>query len=163
VYLLPLLMDIPEERVSVTHPRVSDPAGCRCSPANTRVDFKVFESSARMARISLYVGSRVNYKNLGGLLDAYSASPSLRTNFFCFSCFGGGRLYRRPKQAAINQQRGSKAASDYLGGFRLPWLACQLCPLIVIRLPVLLRGIRHTGTRGPCPLDCPCRLAATRA
>jgi glycosyltransferase involved in cell wall biosynthesis len=78
--------DIPEERVSVTHLGF-DPLGSLLSGESSS-DFKVRVLGADVPYL-LYVGSRVNYKNFRGLLDAYAASASVRSNFF-FLCFGGG-------------------------------------------------------------------------
>jgi glycosyltransferase involved in cell wall biosynthesis len=110
--------DIPEERVSVTHLGF-DPLGSLLSGESSS-DFKVRVLGAD-APYLLYVGSRVNYKNFGGLLDAYAASASLRANFF-FLCFGGGD-FTRAERAAI-----SKAAVEgrvrFLGGSDAVLAAC---------------------------------------
>jgi glycosyltransferase involved in cell wall biosynthesis len=102
--------DIPEERVSVTHLGF-DPLGSLLSGESSS-DFKVRVLGAD-APYLLYVGSRVNYKNFGGLLDAYAASPSLRTNFSLL-CFGGG-AFTGAEQAAISKA-GVEGRVRYLGG-----------------------------------------------
>jgi glycosyltransferase involved in cell wall biosynthesis len=90
--------DIPEERVSVTHLGF-DPLASLLSGESSS-DFKIRVLGAD-APYFLYVGSRVNYKNFRGLLDAYAASASLRTNFF-FLCFGGGE-FTGAERAAISK------------------------------------------------------------
>jgi glycosyltransferase involved in cell wall biosynthesis len=102
--------DIPEERVSVTHLGF-DPLGSLLTGESSS-DFKVRVLGAD-APYLLYVGSRVNYKNFGGLLDAYAASPSLRTNFLLL-CFGGG-AFTGAEQAAISKA-GVEGRVRYLGG-----------------------------------------------
>jgi glycosyltransferase involved in cell wall biosynthesis len=102
--------DIPEERVSVTHLGF-DPLGSLLTGESSR-DFKVRVLGAD-APYLLYVGSRVNYKNFGGLLDAYSASPTLRKNFLLL-CFGGG-AFTGAEQAAISKA-GVEGRVRYLGG-----------------------------------------------
>jgi glycosyltransferase involved in cell wall biosynthesis len=102
--------DIPEDRVSVTHLGF-DPLGSLLTGESSS-DFKVRVLGAD-APYLLYVGSRVNYKNFGGLLDAYSASPSLRTNFLLL-CFGGG-AFTGAEQAAISKA-GVEDRVRYLGG-----------------------------------------------
>jgi glycosyltransferase involved in cell wall biosynthesis len=102
--------DIPEERVTVTHLGF-DPLESLLTGESSR-DFKVRVLGAD-APYLLYVGSRVNYKNFGGLLDAYSASPSLRTNFLLL-CFGGG-AFTGTEQAAISKA-GVEGRVKYLGG-----------------------------------------------
>jgi len=130
--------DIPEERVSVTHLGF-DPLGSLLSSESSG-DFKI-RALGSNASYLLYVGSRVNYKNFKGLLDAYAASASLRSNFFLL-CFGGGD-FTGAERAAISKA-GLKGVSDFSG------VRCGagdlLCPRIAIRLSFLLRGVRHTGT-----------------
>src|SRR5258708_27729281 len=110
--------DIPEERVTVTHLGF-DPLGSLLSGESSS-DFKVRVLGAD-APYLLYVGSRVNYKNFGGLLDAYAASASLRANFF-FLCFGGCDL-TTPPRAPISQARG-RGPGRILVGSRLAPAAC---------------------------------------
>jgi glycosyltransferase involved in cell wall biosynthesis len=102
--------DIPEERVSVTHLGF-DPLESLLTGESSR-DFKVRVLGAD-APYLLYVGSRVNYKNFRGLLDAYAASASLRANFF-FLCFGGGD-FTGAERAAISKA-GVEDRVKYLGG-----------------------------------------------
>jgi glycosyltransferase involved in cell wall biosynthesis len=90
--------DIPEERVSITHLGF-DPLASLLSGESSR-DFKVRVLGAD-APYLLYVGSRVNYKNFRGLLDAYAASALLRANFFLL-CFGGGE-FTSAERAAISK------------------------------------------------------------
>jgi glycosyltransferase involved in cell wall biosynthesis len=110
--------DIPEERVSVTHLGF-DPLGSLLTDESSS-DFKVRVLGTDVPYL-LYVGSRVNYKNFRGLLDAYAASASLRTNFFLL-CFGGGD-FTIAERAAI-----SKATVEghvrYLGGSDAELAAC---------------------------------------
>ena len=110
--------DIPEERVSVTHLGF-DSLGSLL-PSESSSDFKVRVFGADVPYL-LYVGSRVNYKNFRGLLDAYAASASLRKNFFLL-CFGGGD-FTGAERAAI-----SKAGVDghvrYMGGSDAVLAAC---------------------------------------
>jgi glycosyltransferase involved in cell wall biosynthesis len=102
--------DIPEQRVSVTHLGF-DPLGSLLTSESSS-DFKVRVLGAD-APYLLYVGSRVNYKNFGGLLEAYSASAFLRTNFSLL-CFGGGS-FTSAEQAAIFKA-GVEGRVRYLGG-----------------------------------------------
>jgi glycosyltransferase involved in cell wall biosynthesis len=102
--------DIPEERVSVTHLGF-DPLGSLLSGESSS-DFKVRVLGADVPYL-LYVGSRVNYKNFRGLLDAYAASASVRSNFF-FLCFGGGD-FTGAERIAISKA-GVDGRVKYLGG-----------------------------------------------
>jgi glycosyltransferase involved in cell wall biosynthesis len=110
--------DIPEERVSVTHLGF-DPLGSLLSGESSS-DFKVRVLGAD-APYLLYVGSRVNYKNFRGLLDAYAASASLRANCF-FLCFGGGD-FTGAERAAISKA-GVQRRVRYLGGSDAVLAAC---------------------------------------
>jgi glycosyltransferase involved in cell wall biosynthesis len=110
--------DIPQERVSVTHLGFN-PLGSLLT-GETSSDFKVRVLGAD-APYLLYVGSRVNYKNFGGLLDAYSASTFLRNNFFLL-CFGGGAL-TGAERAAI-AKAGVEDRVMYLGGSDAVLAAC---------------------------------------
>jgi glycosyltransferase involved in cell wall biosynthesis len=110
--------DIPEERVSVTHLGF-DPLGSLLSGESSS-DFKVRVLGAD-APYLLYVGSRVNYKNFTGLLDAYAASASLRSNFFLL-CFGGGD-FTGAERAAISKA-GVEARVRFLGGSDAVLAAC---------------------------------------
>ncbi len=69
----------------------------------------------------LYVGSRSGHKNFKGLLDAYSASPWLRKNFFLL-CFGGGP-FSAAEQAALAASA-SLERVRYLGGSDAVLAAC---------------------------------------
>jgi glycosyltransferase involved in cell wall biosynthesis len=102
--------DIPEQRVSVTHLGF-DPLGSLLTSESSS-DFKVRVLGAD-APYLLYVGSRVNYKNFGGLLEAYSASAFLRTNFSLI-CFGGGG-FTGVERAAISKA-GVEGRVRYVGG-----------------------------------------------
>jgi glycosyltransferase involved in cell wall biosynthesis len=102
--------DIPEERVSVTHLGF-DPLGSLLS-SESSIDFKVRVLGVD-APYLLYVGSRVNYKNFKGLLDAYATSASLRANFFLL-CFGGGD-FTGAERAAISKA-GVQGRVRFLGG-----------------------------------------------
>jgi glycosyltransferase involved in cell wall biosynthesis len=110
--------DIPEERVSVTHLGF-DPLGLLLTSESSS-DFKVRVLGAD-APYLLYVGSRVNYKNFGGLLEAYSASASLRKNFSLL-CFGGGD-FTGAERAAI-AKAGVEGRVIYLGGPDAVLAAC---------------------------------------
>jgi glycosyltransferase involved in cell wall biosynthesis len=90
--------DIPAERVSVTH--LGFNALGSLLAGESPVDFKV-RVLGTDAPYLLYVGSRVNYKNFLGLLDAYAASARLRANYF-FLCFGGGK-FTDAERAAISK------------------------------------------------------------
>ena len=102
--------DIPEERVSVTHLGF-DPLGSLLTSESSG-DFKIRVLGSN-APYLLYVGSRVNYKNFTGLLDAYAASASLRSNFFLL-CFGGGD-FTGAERAAISKA-GVEGRVRFLGG-----------------------------------------------
>jgi glycosyltransferase involved in cell wall biosynthesis len=131
--------DIPEERVSVTHLGV-DPLGALLNGESSS-DFKVRVLGAD-APYLLYVGSRVNYKNFRGLLDAYAASASLRANFF-FLCFGGGE-FTGAERAAISKA-GVEGRVRFLAGSDAVLAACYahaslfVCPSIYegFGIPVL--------------------------
>jgi glycosyltransferase involved in cell wall biosynthesis len=110
--------DIPEERVSVTHLGF-DPLGSLLS-GEPSSDFKV-RVIGTDAPYLLYVGSRVNYKNFKGLLDAYAASASLRKNFFLL-CFGGGD-FTGAERAAISKA-GVEGRVRFLGGSDAVLAAC---------------------------------------
>jgi glycosyltransferase involved in cell wall biosynthesis len=110
--------DIPEERVSVTHLGF-DPLGSLLSGESSS-DFKVRVLGAD-APYLLYVGSRVNYKNFRGLLDAYAASVSLRSNFFLL-CFGGGN-FTGGERAAISKA-GVEGRVRFLAGSDAVLAAC---------------------------------------
>jgi glycosyltransferase involved in cell wall biosynthesis len=110
--------DIPEERVSVTHLGF-DPLGSLLSDESSS-DFKVRVLGAD-APYLLYVGSRANYKNFRGLLDAYAASASLRANFFLL-CFGGGEL-TGTERAAISKA-GVEGRVKFVGGSDAVLAAC---------------------------------------
>jgi glycosyltransferase involved in cell wall biosynthesis len=110
--------DIPEERVSVTHLGF-DPLASLLSGESSS-DFKVRVLGAD-APYLLYVGSRVNYKNFRGLLDAYAASASLRADFF-FLCFGGGE-FTAVERAAISKA-GVEGRVRFLAGSDAALAAC---------------------------------------
>jgi len=102
--------DIPEERVSVTH-LGCDPLGPLLTSESSS-EFKVRALGADAPYI-LYVGSRVNYKNFAGLLEAYSASAFLRTTFSLL-CFGGG-AFTDVERAAISKA-GVEGRVRHVGG-----------------------------------------------
>jgi glycosyltransferase involved in cell wall biosynthesis len=110
--------DIPEERVSVTHLGF-DPLASLLSGESSR-DFKV-RVLGTDAPYLLYVGSRVNYKNFRGLLEAYAASASLRADFF-FLCFGGGE-FTGAERAAISKA-GLEGRVRFLAGSDAALAAC---------------------------------------
>jgi glycosyltransferase involved in cell wall biosynthesis len=110
--------DIPEGRVSVTHLGF-DPLGSLLSgESSSRFKVRVLGVDAPYL---LYVGSRVNYKNFAGLLDAYAASASLRSNFFLL-CFGGG-AFTSAERAAISKA-GAEGRVRFLGGSDAVLAAC---------------------------------------
>jgi glycosyltransferase involved in cell wall biosynthesis len=109
--------DIPEERVSVTHLGF-DPLGSLLT-GEPSSNFKLRVLGAD-APYLLYVGSRVNYKNFRGLLDAYAASAS-RANFFLL-CFGGGD-FTGAERAAISKA-GVEGRVRFLGGSDAVLAAC---------------------------------------
>jgi glycosyltransferase involved in cell wall biosynthesis len=131
--------DIPEERVSVTHLGF-DPLGSLLIGESSS-GFKVRALGAD-APYLLYVGSRVNYKNFRGLLDAYAASAPLRANFFLL-CFGGGD-FTGSERAAISKT-GVEGRVRYLGGSDAVLAACYahaslfVCPSLYegFGIPVL--------------------------
>jgi glycosyltransferase involved in cell wall biosynthesis len=131
--------DIPEERVSVTHLGF-DSLGSLLTGGSPR-DFKIRALGAD-APYLLYVGSRVNYKNFRGLLAAYAASASLRTNFFLL-CFGGGDFTRAERTAM--SKAGVTGRVRYLGGSDAVLAACYshaslfVCPSLYegFGMPVL--------------------------
>ncbi len=110
--------DIPEERVSVTHLGF-DPLASLLSGESSS-DFKV-QVLGSDAPYLLYVGSRVNYKNFKGLLDAYAASATLQANFFLL-CFGGGD-FTGAERAAISKA-GVEGRVRFLAGSDAVLAAC---------------------------------------
>jgi glycosyltransferase involved in cell wall biosynthesis len=110
--------DIPEDRVSVTH-LASDTLGSLLT-SETSSNFKLRVLGAD-APYLLYVGSRVNYKNFRGLLEAYAASASLRANFFLL-CFGGGD-FTNAERSAISKA-GVEGRVRFLGGADAALAAC---------------------------------------
>jgi len=80
--------DISEDRVSVTHLGFDPLASLLTDEPSSNFKLRALGADAPYL---LYVGSRVNYKNFQGLLDAYADSASLRDNFFLL-CFGGGDI-----------------------------------------------------------------------
>ncbi len=102
--------DIPEERVSVTHLGFDPLVSLLTGESSSSFKVRVLGADAPYV---LYVGSRVSYKNFRGLLDAYAASSSLRTNFFLV-CFGGGD-FTGAERAAISKA-GVEGRVRYLGG-----------------------------------------------
>jgi len=142
--------DIPEERVSVTHLGF-DPLGLLLTGESSS-DFKVRVLGAD-APYFLYVGSRVNYKNFGGLLEAYSASASLRKNFSLL-CFGGGD-FTGAERAAI-AKAGVEGRVIYLGGPDAVLAACY-AHASFIRLPVVYEGFGIPVLEAmslECPVAC---------
>jgi glycosyltransferase involved in cell wall biosynthesis len=131
--------DIPEERVSVTHLGF-DPLGSLLTGESSG-GFRV-RTLGTDAPYLLYVGSRVNYKNFRGLLDAYAASASLRANFFLL-CFGGGD-FTGSERTAISKA-GVEGRVRYLGGPDAVLAACYahaslfVCPSLYegFGIPVL--------------------------
>jgi glycosyltransferase involved in cell wall biosynthesis len=110
--------DIPEERVSVTHLGFDPLASLLGSESSS--DFKVRVLGAD-APYLLYVGSRANYKNFRGLLDAYAGSASLRANFSLL-CFGGGE-FTGAERAAISGA-GVEGRVRFLAGSDAVLAAC---------------------------------------
>lgn len=110
--------DIPEERVSVTHLGFDPLASLLSGESSSEFKFRALGADAPYL---LYVGSRVNYKNFRGLLDAYAASASIRENFFLL-CFGGGDS-TRAERAAISKA-GVEGRVRFLGGSDAVLSAC---------------------------------------
>lgn len=110
--------DIPEERVSVTHLGFDPLAPLLTGEPSSAFKVRVLGSDNPYL---LYVGSRVNYKNFRGLLDAYAASASLPKNFF-FLCFGGGD-FTGAELAAISKA-GIEGRVKYVGGSDVVLAAC---------------------------------------
>jgi glycosyltransferase involved in cell wall biosynthesis len=133
------IYDIPDERVSVTH--LGFDALRSLLTGEPPTNFKVRALGAD-APYLLYVGSRVNYKNFRGLLDAYAASASLRADFFLL-CFGGGD-FTGAERAAISKA-GVEGRVRYLGGSDAVLAACYahaslfVCPSLYegFGIPVL--------------------------
>jgi len=110
--------DIAEERVSVTR-LGCDPPKHLLTGESSR-DFKLRTLGTDTPYV-LYVGSRVNYKNFRGLLDAYAASASLRTNFLVL-CFGGGD-FTGAERTAISKA-GVVGRVKHVGGSDAVLAAC---------------------------------------
>ena len=133
------IYDIPEERVSVTHLGF-DPLRSLLTGESSG-DFRARILGAD-APYLLFVGSRVNYKNFQGLLDAYAASASLRMNCFLL-CFGGGD-FTGAERVAISKA-GVEGRVRYLGGSDAILAACYahaslfVCPSLYegFGIPVL--------------------------
>ncbi len=131
--------DIPEERVSVTHLGF-DPLRSLLKGESSG-DFRARILGAD-APYLLFVGSRVNYKNFQGLLDAYAASASLRMNCFLL-CFGGGD-FTGAERAAIFKA-GVAGRVRHVGGSDAVLAACYahaslfVCPSLYegFGIPVL--------------------------
>ena len=147
--------DLPEERVSVTHLGFDPLESLLTGEPST--DFKVRVLGAD-APYLLYVGSRANYKNFQGLLDAYAASAWMRTNFFLL-CFGGGD-FTGAERAAI-----SKAGVDA----RIRYLERVQVLVFIACMPMHRYSSAHPSTRDSAyRYSRPCRSivpwpAATRA
>jgi glycosyltransferase involved in cell wall biosynthesis len=139
--------DIPEERVSVTHLGF-DPLKSLLT-GETANHFKIQVLGAD-APYLLYVGSRVSYKNFRGLLDAYAASASLRTNFFLL-CFGGGD-FTRGERTAISEA-GLEGRVRYLGGSDAVLAACYTHASLFV-CPSLYEGFGIPVLEA-MSLDCP--------
>jgi glycosyltransferase involved in cell wall biosynthesis len=112
------IYDIPQERVSVTHLGF-DPLRSLLSNETSKC-FKERVLGADAPYV-LYVGSRVNYKNFRGLLAAYAASGSIRSDFFLL-CFGGGDFSVTERQAISNA--GVENRVRYVGGSDSVLAAC---------------------------------------
>jgi glycosyltransferase involved in cell wall biosynthesis len=110
--------DIPEGRVSVTHLGFDPLKSLLSSESSSGFKVRVLGADAPYL---LYVGSRVNYKNFRGLLDAYAASASLPSTFFLL-CFGGGD-FTGAERAAISKA-GVEGRVRFLGGSDAVLAAC---------------------------------------
>lgn len=110
--------DIPEERVSVTHLGFDPLEPLLTGESSSAFKLRVLGADTPYL---LYVGSRANYKNFRGLLDAFAASAPLRTNFF-FLCFGGGD-FTSAERAAISKA-GVEGRVRYVGGSDVVLAAC---------------------------------------
>ena len=131
--------DIAEERVSVTHLACDPLESLLTGESSSSFRIRVLGTDSPYL---LYVGSRVNYKNFQGLLDAYAVSASLRTNFLIL-CFGGGE-FTGAERSAISKA-GVSDRIKYLGGPDAVLAACYahaslfVCPSIYegFGIPVL--------------------------
>jgi glycosyltransferase involved in cell wall biosynthesis len=102
--------DLPEHKVCVT-PLGFDRMNCLLTGESAQAfRLRVIGTAAPYI---LYVGSRANYKNFLGLLQAYSNSRWLRGNFQLL-CFGGGNFSRAEHDALSSAGVGNTVR--YFGG-----------------------------------------------
>ena len=139
--------DIPPERVSVTHLGY-DPLESLLGGESSS-DFKVRVLGAD-APYLLYVGSRANYKNFRGLLDAYAASASLRADFYLL-CFGGGEFTGAERVAIA--KAGVEARVRFLGGSDAVLAACYAHASLFV-CPSFYEGFGIPALEA-MSLDCP--------
>jgi glycosyltransferase involved in cell wall biosynthesis len=139
--------DIPEERVSVTHLGYDPLASLLTGESSS--DFKIRVLGADVPYV-LFVGSRLSYKNFRGLLDAYAASASLRSNFF-FLCFGGGD-FTGAERSAISKA-GVECRVKYLSGSDAVLAACYTHASLFV-CPSLYEGFGIPVLEA-MSLDCP--------
>jgi glycosyltransferase involved in cell wall biosynthesis len=104
------IYDIPEKSVSVTHLGFDSLKLLLSDESSSAFKIRVLGANSPYL---LYVGSRVNYKNFRGLLEAYAASAWMRSNCFLL-CFGGGD-FNSVERAAISEA-GVQSRVRYLGG-----------------------------------------------
>jgi glycosyltransferase involved in cell wall biosynthesis len=145
--------DIPEERVSMTHLGF-DPLTSLLTGESSK-DFKRRALGAD-APYLLHVGSRVNYKNFRGFLDAYAASASLRGNCFLL-CFGGGD-FSSAEQSAISKA-GVEGRVKHLGGCDAVLAACYAHASLFV-CPSLYEGFGIPVLEA-MSLDCPVACSNT--
>jgi glycosyltransferase involved in cell wall biosynthesis len=139
--------DIPEERVSVTHLGFDPLASLLDGESSS--DFKLRVLGADVPYL-LYVGSRANYKNYRGLLDAYASSSWLRSNFFLL-CFGGGSFTKVEREAM--SRAGVEQRVRYLGGSDAVLASCYAHASLFV-LPSLYEGFGIPLLES-MSLDCP--------
>jgi glycosyltransferase involved in cell wall biosynthesis len=141
---------IPEERVSVTHLGFDPLGSLLLGESSSSFKVRIFGADAPYL---LYVGSRVNYKNFRGLLDAYAASASVHKNFFLL-CFGGGD-FTSAERAAISKA-GIEGRVRHLGGPDAVLAACYahaslfVCPSLYEGFGIPVLEAMSLG----CPVAC---------
>jgi glycosyltransferase involved in cell wall biosynthesis len=141
------IYDIPEERVSVTHLGFDSLETLLTGESSNHFKARVLEADAPYL---LFVGSRVSYKNFRGLLDAYSASASLRSSFFLL-CFGGGDF--TSDERSLISEAGLEGRVRYLGGSDAVLAACYAHASLFV-CPSLYEGFGIPVLEA-MSLDCP--------
>ena len=116
--LLELNTTVKPERVTVTHLGF-DPMD-HLLPATPAAEFRAMAMGTDRPYM-LFVGSRGGHKNFAGLLQAYAASPRLRSAVGLL-CFGGGPF--NPQENASIVQAGLASQVRQLGGPDATLAAC---------------------------------------